>query len=107
MGRSQENTGFACAHCRKRVEPLTNGSYRNHCPYCLWSRHVDVKPGDRASACGGMMEAVAVRRGRKGLQIVHQCCRCRAVRANRVAERTREPDEVERLLELMWAPRAV
>ncbi|WDF05905.1 RNHCP domain-containing protein [Shouchella hunanensis] len=33
-----------------------NGSYRNHCPFCLYSKHQDIIPGDRASTCGGLME---------------------------------------------------
>jgi hypothetical protein len=38
---------FVCEHCGKAVEPLAKGSYRNHCPHCLWSKHVDdVGPGE-------------------------------------------------------------
>lgn len=105
MGRSEENAGFSCAHCRAHVEPLTNGSYRNHCPYCLWSRHVDTQPGDRASRCRGMMEPVAVRATKKGLQLVHRCVRCGEVRVNRVAQQTIQPDDIDRIVEFMWAPR--
>ncbi len=101
MGRSEENTGFVCAHCSSQVQPLTNGSYRNHCPVCLWSRHVDHKPGDRANPCGGLMEPVGVRQTGKGLQLVHRCDACGAVRVNRMADRTRQPDEIERIVELM------
>jgi hypothetical protein len=46
MSKKIENTGFVCEHCRKRVLPLTNGCYRNHCPFCL-SKHLDEHPGDR------------------------------------------------------------
>ena len=107
MGRSQENAGFVCAHCRAHVRPLTNGSYRNHCPVCLWSRHVDLKPGDRANPCGGMMEPVAARVTNKGPQLVHQCTSCGEVRVIRVAQRTVQPDDVGKVVELLWAPRAV
>lgn len=100
MGRSAENTGFVCAHCAERVRPLTNGSYRNHCPSCLHSVHVDDAPGDRASRCGGLMEPLELRRGRKHLQVVHRCLRCGAVRPNRIAERTIQPDRLEALLRL-------
>ncbi len=101
MGRSEENAGFTCAHCRRQVEPLTNGSYRNHCPFCLWSRHVDTRPGDRASSCRAMMEPVSIRRSGKGLQLVHRCLGCGEVRVNRVAEQTVQPDDLENLIELM------
>ncbi|HLL91284.1 MAG TPA: RNHCP domain-containing protein, partial [Tepidisphaeraceae bacterium] len=48
---------FTCGHCGRSVR---GNGYTNHCPGCLWSRHVDVNPGDRAAACGGLMEPVAV-----------------------------------------------
>ena len=43
MSRKSENTGFTCSHCGKPVVALTNGSYRNHCPFacilCMWINH--------------------------------------------------------------------
>jgi Zn finger protein HypA/HybF involved in hydrogenase expression len=97
VGRSDENTGFQCAHCGRRIEPVTNGGYRNHCPFCLWSKHVDRAPGDRANRCRGLMRPIGLRRTRKGWQLVHRCERCGAVRVNIVAERTVQPDDFERL----------
>lgn len=104
MGRSAQNRGFRCVVCERDVEPLTNGSYRNHCPFCLSSLHVDVEPGDRRASCGGVMDAVALRRPRKGPQIVHRCRRCGAQRLNRVAEDTEQPDELDALIRLMSTP---
>lgn len=37
---------FICEHCGQHV-PKLGYSCRNHCPYCLYSKHVDVNPGDR------------------------------------------------------------
>lgn len=52
---------FTCRECGRPVVPEGAGSgHRNHCPNCLTSLHVDVEPGDRASDCGGHMDAVAV-----------------------------------------------
>lgn len=52
---------FTCKNCGRVVVPEGAGStHRNHCPNCLCSLHVDEEPGDRASACGGLMEPVAV-----------------------------------------------
>ena len=51
----KRDEGFVCAHCGKSVEPLGYSS-RNHCPFCLWSLHVDELPGDRANECAGLME---------------------------------------------------
>ena len=98
MGQKRENTGFTCGHCGYPVTPVDTGSYRNHCPRCLYSRHVDVRPGDRASPCGGLMAPVEVRHaGSKGWQLLHRCETCGVVRANRVAGGVRQPDAVAAL----------
>ena len=85
--------GFTCAHCGKTVEPLGYTS-RNHCPYCLWSLHLDVNPGDRASDCGGQMEPVSAEPDtRHGYVIIHRCTKCGAIRRNKAAhEAKKQPD---------------
>lgn len=97
-----KNTGFCCAHCGREVPPLANGSYRNHCPYCLYSVHVDINPGDRASDCGGLLAPVAVDySGKKGWVIVHRCQECGAERRNKAAlADPLEPDNYDLLIEL-------
>ena len=86
MAQKAENTGFVCENCGKDVPRVTNGSYRNHCPFCLASKHVDVDPGDRASDCGGIMDAIGVWvRGGGEWAIVHRCRVCGVLRSNRVA----------------------
>ena len=69
---------FTCEHCGVDVEPLETGSYRNHCPKCLWSKHVDKDgPGDRASTCGGMMQPVGIdQNAKKGFLVLHKCISC-------------------------------
>lgn len=102
MSRKIENSAFICAHCHKAVLPLSNGSYRNHCPHCLYSLHVDEKPGDRASRCGGLMRPVGIaRHSKKGLQIIHRCEKCGVVRVNKIAEHTQMPDDLFLILRLM------
>ena len=54
---AKNDAGFVCAHCGKTVLPLGVSS-RDHCPFCLWSVHVDINPGDRSNDCGGMMRPV-------------------------------------------------
>jgi len=77
---------FRCARCGAEVPLRPYGTqHRNHCPQCLWSVHVDERPGDRASACGGRMEPVAVAVRRDEWQIVHRCQSCEALRLNRIA----------------------
>ena len=54
-------SGFVCSHCGRPVTPDPDGtSHRNHCPWCLYSLHLDILPGDRASRCGVLMEPVAI-----------------------------------------------
>ena len=55
---SKLDDGFTCVHCGREVKPLGYSS-RNHCPFCLWSRHVDINPGDRANPCGGDLEPIS------------------------------------------------
>ncbi len=101
--RQRENAGFTCARCGAAVQPVSNGGYRNHCPRCLWSRHVDESlPGDRASGCGGLMQPVGLLQNRKGkgLQLRHRCSLCGHQSVNRVALHTVQ-DDVEGLLAFM------
>jgi DNA-directed RNA polymerase subunit RPC12/RpoP len=84
--RSAENTGFRCVHCGEAVLRHAGGSYRNHCPHCLWSRHVDQLPGDRAADCGGPMKPVGVDySGKKGYILLHRCTVCGAADRNKIA----------------------
>jgi len=78
---------FTCEHCSADVTPLQRGSYRNHCPVCLWSKHVDAEgPGDRASACGGLMQPIGIDQdGKKGFIILHQCAKCGKEGRNKAA----------------------
>ena len=95
------NNGFACACCGADVPPLQNGSYRNHCPFCLHSLHVDVFPGDRANDCHGLLEPVgADYSGKKGWVVVHRCRRCGEVRRNKAALDDAIPDDFDRLVAL-------
>ncbi len=101
MSRKKENRGFVCAHCGMDVLPLSNGSYRNHCPFCLYSKHLDLQPGDRASTCGSLMKPIGLKyNSTKGFQIVHRCMRCRTVRLNKIATNTVQPDDIELLIRL-------
>lgn len=73
---------FTCDHCGTLVHGT---GYTNHCPACLWSRHVDVKPGDRSESCKGMMEPIGVDT-RGGYTLYYRCQACGIVRKNKVAE---------------------
>jgi hypothetical protein len=102
LARDYENTGFLCDRCGAQIPPLTNGSYRNHCCVCLWSKHVDdTLPGDRTSRCLGLMRPVGLTRRKKGWQVVHRCERCGVERPNRIAEGTVAPDDIDAIIALM------
>ena len=50
---------FVCENCGSKVKKL-GYSCRNHCPNCLYSKHVDKNPGDREETCHGMLEPVGL-----------------------------------------------
>lgn len=78
---------FVCEHCGLAVEPLGKGTYRDHCPSCLCSKHVDRDgPGDRLSACKGLLRPIGVDQdSKKGLVILYTCEKCRKSSRNRAA----------------------
>jgi hypothetical protein len=79
---------FKCGHCRAFIGPtVSGGRHRNHCPLCLYSRHVDRgRPGDRACECRSLMEPSGLCTRRNGEQmIVHRCLGCGVDRVCRVA----------------------
>ena len=78
---------FDCENCGKRIEPLESGSYRNHCPFCLYSKHVDEEgPGDRKSECKGLMKPVGIdQRSGKGFMVMHECTVCGKRISNKAA----------------------
>ncbi len=97
----KNDTGFICAHCGMTVEPLGSSS-RDHCPFCLYSLHVDVIPGDRASECGGQLVPVATEvDSRRGFMIIYRCKKCGAIKRNKSAHDAKiQPDNMDLLIEL-------
>jgi hypothetical protein len=85
--RSRGGT-FRCGHCALDVPLDAPGTaHRNHCPACLWSRHLDDDvPGDRDARCGSSMEPIAVSvRGDGEWVLVHRCTGCGELHLNRTA----------------------
>lgn len=68
---------FTCAKCKAAVK---GDGYTNHCPSCLWSRHVDIHPGDRAEKCGGMMTPTGLDKKGNEWILIHTCEKCGAGR---------------------------
>jgi predicted RNA-binding Zn-ribbon protein involved in translation (DUF1610 family) len=88
---------FTCTHCGADV--LGNG-YTNHCPKCLWSRHVDNKPGDRQSNCGGMMKPIAVAPTVDGYIITHKCEKC----GKTIKQHSSENDDIDAIISISSNP---
>lgn len=74
MGFIRRIEDFTCEKCDTFVH---GDGFTNHCPHCLWSKHVDDEiPGDRSSDCQGLMEPIQLLSERKGYVIVQSCIRC-------------------------------
>jgi len=91
--------GFTCEHCGSWVskDKFIGTHFRNHCPFCLWSRHVDLKKsGDRLSHCYGQMKPIGFIFKKEGfdkygqprqgeLMLIHLCQDCGKISINRLA----------------------
>ena len=64
---------FICENCGAHVK---GAGYTDHCPYCLWSKHVDINPGDRRCKCSGMMKPLSLEANSKGYVIHYKCHKC-------------------------------
>lgn len=82
-----KNEEFVCENCKKN-NPKLNRGCRNHCKYCLYSKHVDKNiPGDRKSTCNGLMKPISLDQdGKKGYIIIQKCERCSHENRNKMAE---------------------
>lgn len=64
---------FVCDNCNTLIK---GNGYTDHCSFCLYSKHVDINPGDRSSNCKGIMEPVAAEVKDKGYRIYYKCLEC-------------------------------
>jgi hypothetical protein len=93
--REHDAGGFRCSHCKTWVviNDYIGTSNRNHCNYCLWSKHVDQEKGDRKAVCHNGMKPIALTfkhegYGKQGeIMLVHQCqgADCEKISINRIA----------------------
>ena len=72
------NEGFICENCWKKVEKWLDWEIRNHCNFCLYSKHLDKNfPWDRESDCFWIMKPVWIDyKKNKGFMIKHRCQKC-------------------------------
>ena len=87
--------GFICENCQKEVKPLGYTS-RDHCPYCLYSKHVDINPGDRENTCQGLLKPVGIEKYKDTYKIIYKCEKCKQEHKNIIAK----DDDMEKIIEI-------
>lgn len=88
--RTKEN--FTCEKCGFKI---VGDGYTNHCPQCLWSKHVDIEPGDRQASCGGLMRPVRIEKDGGGYAVLHRCITCGHEKRNKLQkEDTFKPEKL-------------
>ena len=88
---------FTCEVCNKEIKRL-EVTARDHCPYCLCSKHVDINPGDRNANCGGILEPIDIEKCKKDtLKIIYKCNKCGIIKKNKIAN----DDNFDLILEIM------
>jgi hypothetical protein len=99
MNNKQEKQGFNCFNCNKTISfnQEIGTKHRNHCSFCLWSKHVDFKkPGDRKSTCQTKMKPIGLTFKNEGkdkygkikqgeIMLIHYCLGCGQISINRIA----------------------
>ena len=78
------DNGFICENCKRQVSPLVY-SARDHCPFCLYSKHLDIFPGDRMNLCQGLMKPVGIEKFKDTYKIIYKCSKCGEMHKNRAA----------------------
>ncbi|NLA32872.1 MAG: RNHCP domain-containing protein [Mollicutes bacterium] len=87
---------FRCENCNREVTPLLYTA-RDHCNYCLYSKHVDINPGDRLESCHGLLVPVDIEKNKKSeYKIIYQCNKCNKIRKNIMAR----DDNYEEILKI-------
>jgi hypothetical protein len=91
--REHKAGGFKCSHCKRFVviNDIMGTVNRNHCNWCLWSKHVDEAKGDRRSSCNSGMKPIGLTFKHEGynrvgeIMLIHLCSVCPKISINRIA----------------------
>ncbi len=87
---------FVCENCGAKVKPL-GYTARDHCPNCLYSKHVDINPGDRLENCHGLLKPVGIEKGKKtDFKIIYECLKCHKTHKNIAAK----DDDTEKIINI-------
>ena len=86
---------FICENCNKQVKKL-NYTARDHCNFCLFSKHVDIMPGDRANNCHGLLKPISIEKFKNTYKIIYKCQKRNQIHKNIMAI----DDDFEKIIEL-------
>lgn len=86
---------FICENCNQKVNKLKY-SARDHCPFCLYSKHVDINPGDRENECKGLLEPIDIEKFKQTYKIIYKCQKCGQQHKNIMAD----DDDLNKIIEL-------
>ena len=86
---------FICDNCNRHVSKLLYTA-RDHCPYCLYSKHVDINPGDRLNTCHGLLVPIGIEKFRNSYKIIYKCSKCNEIHKNIIAS----DDDYEKIIDL-------
>ena len=96
---TMKDENFICEYCGKEVIKL-NYTARDHCPYCLYSKHVDIMPGDRENTCKGLLKPIKIEKFKNTYKIIYQCEKCKETHKNILAN----DDDMDLIIELSKNP---
>lgn len=91
----KNDESFICENCGKEVSKL-NYTARDHCPFCLYSKHVDINPGDRENECKGLLEPIGIEKYKDTYKIIYKCKKCNELHKNIMAS----DDNINKIIEL-------
>lgn len=86
---------FICENCGQLVSPL-GYTARDHCPHCLYSKHVDIMPGDRSNECKGLLKPIGIEKFKDTYKILYKCNKCHKPHKNIMAK----DDDMNLIIEL-------
>lgn len=92
---TMRDESFICEFCGKQVEKA-NYTARDHCPYCLVSKHVDILPGDRQNKCQGLLMPIGIEKFKDNFKIIYKCSKCGELHKNIVLK----DDSMDKIIEL-------
>ena len=92
---TMKDENFICENCDFEVKKL-NYTARDHCPNCLYSKHVDILPGDRSNSCLGLLKPISIEKFKNTYKILYQCEKCKQIHKNIMAN----DDNMELIIEL-------